>query len=468
METALNLIKGDSVGSETDYRDALPVNMVAVPRDIFGVKGYMIQYSGLNKLSEATGVSRGGVWNERFKELFRVQGDEVNLVGLDGSLSSIGTVSGSETVSLPYSFNTQGIVAGGNFYLYSPIDGFSQVTDSDLGNPIDCVWINGYYFFTDGEYIYHTDIDDESSISPLKYATAEFMPDDSLGVAKTQDNKVVVFGRYSMEYFSDQALDDFAFRRIESRAMKIGIVGTHCKAESGGRFFILGGTKEESVSCYMAGVGSVQKIATREVDKVIGKYNESELSSSIVESYAEDGMSFIVYHLPNETLLFNETIANTFGVSQAWTLLDSGTESEKNYQGVHYVNDVRTGKWTLGNKLNGNISVLDETTPLQNGDMARWELYTPFYYFESTSIDELEIEVLPGYNDAGDAKVFISQTNNGVTDSQQFIEMYGSPNNYNNRFIVRRLGYVRDWVGFKLRGLTRSRMAFSRALINHG
>lgn len=43
MQSPLNLIKGDKVGSETDYRDALPVNMVAIPRDIFGVKGYMIQ-----------------------------------------------------------------------------------------------------------------------------------------------------------------------------------------------------------------------------------------------------------------------------------------------------------------------------------------------------------------------------------------------------------------------------------------
>lgn len=468
METALNLIKGDSVGSETDYRDALPVNMVAVPRDIFGVKGYMIQYPGLKKIGELSGPCRGGLWNERFKELYRVNSTGFYSVDSFGFGTMHGLVGSGSTVSLPYSFNTQGVVASGRFYLYSPSGGLSEVTDPDLGSPIDCVWVNGYYFFTDGEYIYHTDINDESSINPLKYATAEFMPDDSLGVAKTQDNKVVVFGRYSMEYFIDQGQENFAFRRIESRAIKIGIVGTHCKAESGGKFFILGGRKEESISCHIAGVGSVQKIATREIDKIIGHYNESELATSIVEAYSEDGINFVVYHLPNETLLFNETIASTFGVGQAWTIIDSGTVSSANYQGVHYVNDVRTGKWTLGNKNNGSISELDDTVAEQNGNMARWELYTPFYYFESTSIDELEIEVLPGYNDQGDARVFISQTYNGVTNSQQFIEMYGTPNDYNKRFVVRRLGYVRDWVGFKLRGLTRSRMAFSRALINHG
>ena len=81
-------------------------------------------------------------------------------------------------------------------FLYSVGGGFVEVTDINLGDPIDGVWINGYYFLTDGENIYHTDINDESAIDPLKFATAEFMPDTSVGLGKTQDNKVIVFGRY--------------------------------------------------------------------------------------------------------------------------------------------------------------------------------------------------------------------------------------------------------------------------------
>ena len=62
----INLIKGDNAGSETDYRDSLPVNMVGISREMFGVKGYMIQYPGLELQTELTGACRGGVWNERF------------------------------------------------------------------------------------------------------------------------------------------------------------------------------------------------------------------------------------------------------------------------------------------------------------------------------------------------------------------------------------------------------------------
>ena len=45
----LIIIKGDKIGIETDYRDALPVNMYAVKREIFGASGYMLSYPGLTE-----------------------------------------------------------------------------------------------------------------------------------------------------------------------------------------------------------------------------------------------------------------------------------------------------------------------------------------------------------------------------------------------------------------------------------
>ena len=147
---------------------------------------------------------------------------------------------------MPYSFETQAVIANGDMFLYDGTT-FSQITDPDLGDPIDGVWVRGYYFLTDGENVYHTDINDESSIDPLKFSTAEFMPDKSLGVAKTQDDKVMVFGRYTLQYFIDVATANFAFSNIETRAQKIGIVATHAKCESGGNWFITGGRKRVGI-----------------------------------------------------------------------------------------------------------------------------------------------------------------------------------------------------------------------------
>ncbi len=467
METPITLIKGDKIGVETDYRDYLPENMTAVAKQTFGAKGYMLQLPGLSLLGEGSGQDRGGIWNERFYDHYRVSGGDFISVTKDGVASTLGAITGNRTASLPYSFNTQGIIADDKFWLYSPSGGFNEVTDPELGDPIDGVWVDGYYCLTDGEFIYHTDINDESSIDPLKFATAEFMPDPSLGCGKTQDNKWIVFGRYTTEYFVNTAAENFAFTRVPTRAVKIGIVGTHAKAEMNDRWYLLGGRKEEGVGVHLLGVGSAERVSTREVEKVIGQYTETELQSAIVDARVEDAYGFIIVHLPNHVLTFNETIAQITGIAYAWSILKTGVDSTP-WRGVHGAFDPRLGKWLYGDKQGSNIGIFDETVATQYGEIAEWVLYTPFLLLESQSVDRLEIETMPGHTGTEDATVFISMSYNGVTFGKEWTELYGAPSDYSKRFIVRRLGYVRDWVGIKFRGATRSRMGFGLAVIEHG
>lgn len=463
----LTFIKGDKMGSETDYRDSLPINMTAVMKPLFGAAGYMIQQPGLVKYSDTVGADRGGLWNERQINHYRVSGGKFISVADDGVVTELGDISGSDNVLLPYSFNTQAIIADGRMWLYDTTNGFREITDQDLGDPIDGVWIDGYYFLTDGEFIYHTDITDESSIDPLKFATAEFSPDPSNGLLKTNDNKVMVFGRYSTEYFINVAAENFAFQRVPTRAVKAGIVGTHCKAEMSGGVYILGGRKEESVSVHVLGVGSVQKVASREVDKVIGRYKETELTDVVLEARVEDGYYYLLVHLPNETLMLNETIAKSQGVDQAWTILSSG-DLDTNYQAIHGIYEPRKGVWVYGDKKEARLGVLDDNAATQYDEKVSWLLNTPYIYLESASIDEVEIETVPGFNATTDNNVFISLTYDGVSTTREEPISYGNKNEFQQRFIRYRLGYVRDWFSIRLRGKSDTRVAFSRGFISYG
>jgi len=464
----INLLKGDSKGTETDYRDAMPVNMVAVLRPIFNAAGYMLQHPGLTQYATGLGIDRGGIWNERLREHLRISGTNLISVQPDGTVATLGTVSGLETASLPYSFNTQAVITDGKMWLYDKGLGFREVTDPDLGDPIDGVWVNGYYFLTDGSFLYHTDLTDESAIDPLKFATSEFSPDPTLGVAKTNDNKVIVFNRYTTEFFVDTASENFAFTRIQTRALKTGIVGTHCKAEVDGSFFIMGGRKDEDVSIHVLGVGTSTKIGSREVDKIINSYTEEVLAKSVLEARTEDDYPFLIVHLPNETLLFNTKVAKQAGTEQAWTILKTDIVGNLPWRAKHGVFEPRLGQWVYGDKRDGTIGILDDTVATHYNDIAEWELKTPFMYLDSSSIDELEIETIPGYTSTSDATVSISLTYDGVSYSKEWFEMYGLPSAYSKRFIIHRLGYVANWVGIKLRGATRSRMAFSRAFLTYG
>lgn len=466
MRLPVTLIKGEHVSSRTDYRDNLPVNMYAVEKPILGAQGYMLQYPGLTQIGTGFGADRGGIYNERFNQHYRVSGTKFVSVATDGTVTELGDVPGSGQARLQdlYGFNTQAIVANGRMFLYDPVAGFREVTDLDLGNPIDGVWIDNYYFLTDGEYLYHTDLNDESAIDPLKFATAEFMADPSLAVVKTSDNKVMVFGRYSIEYLSDDATANFSFTRIETRAQKLGIVATHAKTEVKDTFYILGGSRNDSISVHQVASGASKKVSTREIDRIIEQYAEGDLVDVRMESRSEKNTTFILVHLPRETLLYNETIAQKLGPEYAWSILKTDIQSSSPYRGINGVFDARVGAWIYGDIRDGTIGLLDERVMTHYDNKVEWLLYSPFLGLDGASIDQLEIQTIPGHNIEDDATVALSLTSDGVSYGTEYWMQYGEPNDYGHRFIARRLGYVRDYVGFKFRGVSESRMAF--ALMN--
>jgi hypothetical protein len=368
---------------------------------------------------------------------------------------------------MPYSFNTQCIIADGKMFLYDPVGGFREVVDPDLGLPIDGVWIDGYYFMTDGEYLFHTDIDDEESIDPLKFATSEFSPDPTLGVAKTQDNKVIVFNRYSTEYFINVAADNFAFTRQPTRAQKIGIVATHAKIEIAGQWVIVGSRKNESLGVHSVGIGSSVKISSREIDKILKQYTEPELADMRVEAREEDAINLIYFHLPNETLCFNATAAATSGPAKSWSIITTGQAGDP-WRAINGVNDTRLNKWLYGDQTDTSIGVINDSSFSQYGERSEWVLYTPFINLETLSLDEIEIETIPGLNAIDDATVAFSMTKDGLIWSSEYWALYGEPLDYNKRYIIRRLGDINQWVGLKFRSYTTSRMSFAVLSITYG
>jgi hypothetical protein len=469
METPVPIIKGDKVGVETDYRDALPVNMYAVAHKILGANGYMLSYPGLTLLGTGSGIDRGAnyIANEDLKNQYRVSGTQLISVSSSGAVVELGNISGSEQVAMPHSFNTQCVIADGKMFLYDPTIGFREVTDSDLGDPIDAVWVDGYYFLTDGEFLYHTDITDESSIDPLKFATSEYSPDPTLGLSLTQDNKVIAWNRYSMESFRNVANTDFAFIRLPERTQKIGIVATHAKCEAGQKFYITGGRKEENVGIHIVTIGGSEKVSTREIDKILSEYTEPELSNMRMEARTEKDVTFVIVHLPNETLCFNVTIAKAFGIETAWMILKTDVAGDAQYRGINGIFDARSSKWVYGDKINSNIGILDNEICTHYDEIVEWIFYTPFIKLETFSINSIELDTIPGFTITKDATVAFSITTNGNFYGTEKWEMYGLPHDYGKRFTKRRLGNVRHWIGFKFRSASRSRMAFSMLVVNY-
>jgi hypothetical protein len=418
-------------------------------------------------------ASRGGLWNERQSNLYRLINDQFYGIDSDGvftNLTNSVTITGSEPCAMPYSFNTQGLVAGGDFFLYDTVNNFRQVTDPDLGSPIDCVWVDGYYFFTDGEYLYHTDLNDESAINPLKFATSEFSPDPTVGVGLTPDDKVIAFNRYTTEFFLNQASANFAFTRIPSRNVMAGIVAPHAKVCIEGVWFCLGSSKGSSNTFFQLGAGTFQNIGTRQTTKILSQYSDDDLQNVVLESRQIDNYQYLIAHLPNETLMFNFTVAGQSGPEIAWTLLASDTNQLDTipYRAMHGVKDPRRQQWVYGDRYSASyLTYLDSTVATHAGNIAQCAIYTPFIYLETMSADQIEIDTIPGFTSVDDASAFLSLSYDGVTYGTESPIEYGAPSAYTQRFIARRLGYITKRFAMKFRWASQSRMAFGALNLNY-
>jgi len=453
------LVKGQN-NSKNGYRDELPINMTAIADNIKGDTGYLLAHDGLTEFCQTSGIARGGVYNERFSKHFRVSGNYLEAIDPDGTLTQIGVIDGTGVCQFAASFNTQAIVARGRLWLYDN-SSLVRVSDSDLGVPIDITWFRGIYVMTDGEFLFHTDITDEYSISPLKYTSSEFAADPIVGVMRTDQNQIIAFNRYSTEYFYFNAAapsGTSVLQSIEGKSSRIGIVGTNCKAMLDGEIFVLGGRKNESPSIHIMNGGAEVTVATREIDKIISKYNDSQLETVYMESRTVDRDKFLIIHLPDYTLLFNHTTAKKYGIDSAWSYVSSGDSAT--WRARYGVHDPRVNKWIYGDNLESKLGYLDGSTFSQYGEPQEAIFYSPIIPMESASINSIELDTIPGYALTEFTTAF-SMSYDGTTFGREYWNMISAPDNYTKRYIARRLGYIRNDVSFKFRFISTDKMAFS-------
>jgi len=161
--------------------------------------------------------------------------------------------------------------------------------------------------------------------------------------------------------------------------------------------------------------------------------------------------------------LFNFDLAKQMGSSQAWSVLVSG---KTQWRGKFGIFEPRRGQWVYGDKQGKTLGVLDDRVSTHYGELSQWTLDTPLLHIESLSINSLEVETIPGHTVDNDATVFVSTTYDGQVHGMEWIKSYGLPSHFTHRFILNRMGYVRNWVGIRLRGKSRSRMAFSKCTLD--
>lgn len=457
------MVRGDTITSDVDYTDFLPVNMIAVPKDILGSKGYLISHDGLTELaSNALGEDRGGFYDDRRGYHVRVIGNTLYRLE-SAAMVSVGLIAGVGQCSFSYSFNNTAILSNGNMYLYDGVT-LTKVTDPDVQYPLDQDWIDGYFFYTDGEFIYHSEINDEKLVDPLQYATAEIMPDKSIGVKRTSDNYIAVFGRYSVEYLVNNANQQFAFSRVSQKTVNGGICGTHCKTMIGETFYILGGRKDESPSIHAITQSQLQSVSTRSVDKILATYSESELAQAVLESRTDKQDQFLIVRLPRHTLLLNISAAKVIGIQESWAVLSYGVNLAP-WLGRNGVYDPLQSAWIYGS-ASGKVYKLSAITAAQGGQPTEFEVRTPMVEMPKLRVPKLEVKTISGFSPL--VAVALSITQEGAFYGTEYWREYGSVGQYDKHFIFRRIGFIPEVVSFRLRAVSEHKINFCKMDVFYG
>lgn len=437
------ILKGIYTNDAADFRTALPRNMIPVVRDTGISDSYLRPTDGIVTFSTAPGpgADRGSInWKGT---CYRVMGSKLISIDNAGVITVIGDVGGTTSpVKMDYSFDYLGIISDGNFWLYNGST-LTQNTDPDLGTVLDCIYVDGYFLLTDGEFLIVTELGNPFAVETTKYGSSEVDPDPITGLLKIR-NEPYALNRNTIEVFGNIGGSGFPFSRIEGTRIDKGSIGTFTKAWFFGSVAFMGGGRNETPAIWLGLNADTTKISTREVDLILQDYTETQLANVVMEAKVDKSHSHLLIHLPDKTLVY-DGVASRVMQRPVWFELASTLTGSGKYEGINHC--WAYDKWLVGNS-SCCVGYLTDQISSHWEDKVGWEFSTMMLYNEGNGalINELELIGLPGRVALGDdPTIYTSYSLDGQSYSMRQGIKTGTIGDRTKRMIWLRNGHMRNY-----------------------
>ena len=450
------VVSGVTASENGNFLVSYPVNREPVLKDTGISEGYLAVPMGIRQVAQGFGADRGGInWNGT---CYRVIGGSLVSIGHDWSLNVLGDVGDGGPCGFDYSFDYLIINSGTQLYHYATDTGVVRVTDPDLGNVTDVIYVDGYTMTTDGEFLVVNDLTDPFSISPLKYGSAEDSPDPVTGLVH-MNGEVYAFGRYTTQVFQNVGGLGFPFQTIKTATVPYGCVGPRAKAKYVGTVAFVGSQENGAPAVYMLGSGDASAISSPDVDAELARLSEQELAEVWVEARVRDGDQRLIVHLPEKSWGFSAQVTKKSQV-KTWCQYVSSTETSGRYEGRGAV--YCYGEWIVGSS-SGQVGVLDASTAQHYGQDVCWQFDTTLIYNEANRgiLTGIELIGTPGRGNAN-SRVFWSYTKDGETWSMERSTSAGKLGQRCKRVAWRPGTRFEQYMGLRFRGVDGSLMAVAR------
>lgn len=449
------------VGRATpDFYKSHPVNMVPVVESGDGSgsgisKGYLRSPAGVATKATTTGSDRGGyVWKGR---QYRVIGSSLVMVSDEGTIATVGDVGSGGPVTWAESFDRLAVNSGTALWYYNSAT-LTQVTDVDLGPVLSLAWSDGYFITTDGTSIVVTELNDPTSIDPLKYGSSEAAPDPVNGLLALR-GEVYALNRFSIEVFSNRGTTGFPFARNRGAEIGKGSVGPNAFSPFVETFAFVGSGRNETCAVYLAGAGQAIKISPRALDDELGRLSAAELAAIEVEQRNSGGQLELLVHLPAQTWVYGWVSSQQLD-QPVWYRLAGGALADQAYAPRHFT--LFNGQWWAGSAT--KIGVVDDAIATVFDEAPGYIFDTLFIYNGGMGavLHSLELVTMAGRSIGTAAPVMMSYTNDGITYSQQRPASTGARGNRATRPAWRQCGLVRNWRGYRFEGRLTDPVAYAR------
>ena len=453
------ILNGIFTDNDPEIRTSYPVNLTPVAIKNGISNGYLRPSDGIVKSGSGSGIVRGGInWNGK---CYRVMGSKLVSVEENGTVTTLGDVGGDiENVTMDYSFDRLAIASDKKLFYWSGTT-LTQVTDSDLGDVIDMKWVDGYFVTTDGTSLVVTELNDPTSVNPLKYGSSEIDPDPIKALLKLR-NEMYALNRYTTEVFDNVGGEFFPLQRIKGAQIQKGCIGTHACCIYKETIAFIGSGRNEQPSIYLGVNGTATKIATKEIDSILQLYTESQLSNVKIESRNDKQSELLYIHLPDRTIVYDINISGEVQES-VWHILSSGINKLSKYRAKHFV--YAYNKWLVGDTLNNDVGYMSSEVGEHWGSVVTWEFGTSILYNESRGaiFSQLELVALTGRIENGKSpKISTSYSKDGLTWSgDRYIEC-GKIGNRNKRLVWFMNGFMRSFRIQRFRGDSSAHITFVR------
>ena len=390
------ILNGITSSASADFRTSYPRNLVPVPYQTDVSQGYLKLAEGLVNFglfnASIIGSDRGAInWNG---VCYRVMGQFLVSIDANGIVTQLATLPVGGFVRFDYSFDRLAIACSGGLYYWSGV-ALTQVTDIDLGNVIDMLWIDGYFMTTDGKNLIVTDLADPYAVNPLKYGASESDPDPVVGLLKVR-SEVYAMNRYTIEVFQNVGGSLFPFQRIGGAIIQKGAIGTRTSCVFMETVAFLGSAKNEPPSIHLINAGQTIEIATREIQLLLKSYTESQLSAVLMEKRSHDAHEHLYVHLPDQTLVYDGKASQIVG-EPVWFFLSSSATSKGLYRARNFV--WAYDKWLCGDLIDARlIGVISQDVGAHYGNEIGYQFDTPIIYNggKGAQIHLLELVALTG------------------------------------------------------------------------